>query len=173
MKKAFKLFALLFAIFTALTFASCKAKDDVGHTSSAPIVEQQNDDISNEQQTLLKRIIVSQDLNAIKNITISDATNDSTATITDKDKMAFLQKYEFSKTLTDKRENWDVWLKENSTLNLLVDTTMQGEYNLYLINDDSIAIQEMCGDSEVPEITYEFYVAEEKDRLTKEILQNS
>ena len=86
--------------------------------------------------------------------------------------MEFLQKYTYSHYRTDKRENWDGWLKENSDLSLTVITKSLATTNLYLMKDGSIAIAQMCGDSEVPEITYNFYTADNDDIITKEKLES-
>ncbi len=174
MKKTLKIFAILFSVVVVLTFCSCKAKDESSHTSSTPkteksstIIDSQSVDTASE--TLLRRISAAEDLNTIVSITILSDT-DNTA-ITDKVAMDFLKKYTFSHTREDKRENWDGWLKENSILTLVVDTKTQGEYYLYLMQDGSIAIQVMCGDSEVPDLSYDFYVANKDDMLTKEKLE--
>ncbi|MBQ6884413.1 MAG: hypothetical protein IJN56_01600 [Clostridia bacterium] len=178
MKNAVKVFAVLFSILILLTFCSCKVDDTSDLTSSTPQQTQSTNTLTNSQtiddataKTLLHRISANDDINTIECITVSDKTSTEFPTLINKQDMTFLQKYTYSHYRTDKRENWDGWLQENSILRLTVDTKNQGEYYLYLIQDGSIAIQQMCGDSEVPEISYDFYTANKENQLTKEKLE--
>lgn len=167
MKNVYKTLAVIFSIIAILTFCSCNANNDADSATSLPVLEED----STIPQTLIHRISANDDLDTIESIIICEETCTSISPLMDKDNFDFLQKYTFSHTKTDKRENWNIWIKENSTLTLTVKTKTQGEYSLYLIGDGTIAIQEMCGDSEVPEITYEFYEAEKQDILVKESIK--
>ena len=170
MKKTIRLLAILFSAIILFSLCSCKTRENTDLTSSTSILKETspNEDNSTDTQLLLRRISANGDLNTIESIIVREETCTDNAPFMDKENFDFLQKYSFSHTKTDKRENWYGWLKENSTLTLTVTTKTQGDYLLYLIQDGSIAIQEMCGDSEAPEITYEFYKAETQDVLTKE-----
>ena len=179
MKNAIRVFAVLFSILILLTFCSYKADDTTDLTSSTPQQAQSTNAPTNSQtvddtiaKTLLHRISANEDINTIECITISDKTSTEFSSLINKQDMTFLNKYTYSHYRTDKRENWDGWLQENSILRLTVDTKSQGEYYLYLIQDGSIAIQQMCGDSEVPEISYDFYTADKENTLTKEKLES-
>lgn len=164
MKKTIKILAVLFSVAIVLTLCSCKSKDKIPETSSTS-------EITETSNTLLSQLYANNDLNNIKNITISLSTCAVIPPLTDKDDMEFLQKYTYSHYRTDKRENWDGWLKENSDLSLTVITKSLATTNLYLMKDGSIAIAQMCGDSEVPEISYDFYMADKEYMLTKEKLE--
>lgn len=162
MKKLIKLFAILFSLFIMLICCSCKTKDNVNIASSTPAQKENS-------KTLLRVMSASGEIENIESITLlyEDGTTASQV-INNKADMEFLQKYTFSHSRTDKRERWDEWLKENKNFCIKVDTKIQGAYQLYVMQDGSIAIQQMCGDSEVPEIAYDFYKADKENVLTKE-----
>lgn len=167
-----KLFAVLFSIVIVFTLCSCKVKDEISQVSSTPTTSADSQPLDNNaSNTLLSRMYADNDLNNIKNITISLSTCVALSPLTDKEDMEFLQKYTYSHYRTDKRENWDGWLKDNSDLSLTVMTENLVTTDLYLMKDGSIAIAQMCGDSEVPEISYDFYTADKADILTKEKLE--
>ncbi len=180
MKKTIKMLAIFFLIIILLIFCSCKEKNAISHTSSDPLTTEStnltadNQLVTDAERTsvLLRTVTASDDLDNVKSIAILDETCIVLSTLIDKEDMEFLQKYTYSHYRTDKRENWDEWLKNNSVLCLNVDTKTCGVSSLYLMQDGSIAIQQMCGDSEVPEISYDFYIADEEDKLTKEKLEN-
>lgn len=160
MKKAIKMFSILFFIVVALTFSSCKAN----RTSSA------HNNIQNSD-TLLRRISATDDLNNIENISILSGTDSNGAILTDKSAFEFLPEYTYSHTHSDRREIWDKRLTDATDVALAVSTKTCGIQYIYLINDGSIAIQVMCGDSEVPELSYDFYTADNDNMLTKEKLE--
>ena len=168
MKKVIKIIAALFSAIVILTFCSCKTKNNIDSVSTVPVSKDDSSNVDNTTQTLLRRISANSDLDTIERIMICEETCTSVSPLMDKQNFVFLQKYTFSHTKTDKRENWPDWLKTNSTLTITINTKTQGTYSLYLIGNGSIAIQEMCGDSETPEITYEFYTAKDEDVLKKE-----
>ena len=160
-----KMLAVLFSIILILSFCSCKAKDKIISTSSTPVA-------TKNSRTLLRATTASDDLDNIESIKILlDSCATGAPIITDKKDMAFLQSYTYSHYRSDKRENWDQWLKDNSVLCLNVVTKTYGESSLYLMQDGSIAIAQMCGDSEVPDISYDFYTTDKDDMLTKENLE--
>ncbi len=64
--------------------------------------------------------------------------------------------------------NEDLNTIESITISDKIDTAFS---NLTNMQDKSIAIQQMCGDSEVPIISYDFYTADEENQLTKEKLE--
>ncbi len=175
MKKTIKIFAIFFSVVILLTFCSCKATDKAQLSSSIPALqENSNTHIGNidYNSTLLRRMDATNKIENIESIKIlSGSCATGAPVLTNKNDFEFLQKYIHSHDRTDKKENWDAWLKENTDFCLEIDTKQQGEYYLYLTKDGSIAVQQMCGDSEVPEITYEIYTADANDVLTKEKLE--
>lgn len=125
-----------------------------------------------QNTTLLRNMTASDDLNNIENIKILSGTCATGApVITDKNDLQFLEKYTYSHYRCTKKEYAEQILKDKTDFGLVVVTKTGEEIHLYVMQDGSIAKRQMSGDSEVPEISYDFYTADEEDTLTKEKLE--
>lgn len=124
-----------------------------------------------QNTTLLRNMTASDDLNNIDSIIILDKTCIAKPYPMDKDNIEFLQKYTYSHYRVTKKEYAEQLLKDKTDYSLEVVTNTGEKIYLYIMQDGSIAIRQMCGDSEVPEIAYDFYTANEEHRLTKENLE--
>ena len=82
--------------------------------------------------------------------------------------MTFLQNYTYSHSSTTKKALEQQLLKDKTNYSFEVVTQIGTKYFLYLMNDGSIATKQMCGDSQVSDISYDFYTADKNDTLTKE-----
>ncbi len=165
MKKTIKIFTILFSVIFALSLCSCKEKDKT-QLSSTPTT-------TPNSRTLLWAISASDNLNNIGGIRIVTASCTIGApVINDKADMEFLQNYTYSNSRTTKKGLENQLLKDKTNYSFEVVTKNQSKYFLYLMQDGSIAIQQMCGDSEVSEISYDFYTADKEDMLTKEKLES-
>lgn len=126
-----------------------------------------------QNTTLLRNMTASDDLNNIDNIKILSGTCATDApVITDKKDLQFLQKYTYSHYRCTKKEYAEQLLKDKSNFSLEVVTKTGEKIYLYVMQDGSIATRQMCGDSEVPEISYDFYTADKDNTLTKEKIEN-
>ncbi len=136
-------------------------------------IEKHLSDSSHINTTLIRRITADDDLNNIGGIrVISSSCTIGAPIINDTSDMKFLQKYTYSHYRTTKKELENQLLKDKTNYSFEVVTKNQSKYFLYLMQDGSIAIQQMCGDSEVSEISYDFYTADKEDMLTKEKLES-
>ncbi len=124
-----------------------------------------------QNTTLLRNMTASDDLNNIDSITVLDETCIAKPYPMDKDNIEFLQKYTYSHYRVTKKEYAEQLLKDKTEFGLKIITKTGEEIYLYIMQDGSIAIAQMCGDSEVPEIAYDFYTADKENRLTKEKLE--
>lgn len=164
MKKTIKILAVLFSVAIALTLCSCNKKDET-QLSSAPTTTQNS-------RTLLRAMTASDDISNIEEIKILSGTCATGApVITDKNDLQFLQKYTYSHYRVTKKEYAEQLLKDKTDYSLEVVTNTGEKIYLYIMQDGGIAIRQMCGDSEVPEIAYDFYTADKENTLTKEKLE--
>ena len=90
-----------------------------------------------------------------------------------KEDWAFLSKYTKSHTLP-KEEKHKLFAYPDTHIihfNIISDEGKEVVFvKVYLFNDGSIVKRQMCGDSEVEDVPYEVYKAEEKYLLTEEKL---
>lgn len=170
MKKTIQILAVLFSVVIVLALGSYKANYETQLSSLTPEPKEIANNNSNNH-TLLRTMSAIDEISNIESITILDETCIAVPLLTNKENMEFLQKYTYSHYRSDKRENWDGWLEENSDFSLKVNTKTQGEYCLFVMNDGSIAVAQMCGDSQVPEISYDFYTADKNDVISREKLE--
>lgn len=124
-----------------------------------------------QNTTLLRNITASDDLNNIDSITVLDETCIAKPYPMDKDNIEFLQKYTYNHYRVTKKEYAEQLLKDKTEFGLKIITKTGEEIYLYVMQDGSIAIRQMCGDSEVPDISYDFYTADKENQLTKEKLE--
>lgn len=124
-----------------------------------------------QNTTLLRNITASDDLNNIDSITVLDETCIAKPYPMDKDNIEFLQKYTYNHYRVTKKEYAEQLLKDKTEFGLKIITKTGEEIYLYIMQDGSIAIRQMCGDSEVPDISYDFYTADKENQLTKEKLE--
>ncbi len=164
MKKTIKILAVLFSAAIALTLCSCSKKDKT-QLSSTPTT-------TKNSRTLLRTMTASDDISNIAEIKIISGTCATGApVITHKEDLQFLQKYTYSHYRCTKKEYAEQLLKDKTDFNLEVVTKAGENFYLYVMQDGSIAIAQMCGDSEVPEIAYDFYTADKENTLTEEKLE--
>lgn len=124
-----------------------------------------------QNTTLLRNMTASDDLNNIDSITVLDETCIAKPYPMDKDNIEFLQKYTYNHYRVTKKEYAEQLLKDKTEFGLKIITKTGEEIYLYIMQDGSIAIAQMCGDSEVPDISYDFYTADKENQLTKEKLE--
>lgn len=165
MKKLTKIFTVLFLIIIIFTFCSCKSSDKTPTTSSTPVT-------TKNTRTLLLAITASDDLNNIGGIKIvSSSCTIGSPIISNTSDMAFLQNYTYSHSNTTKKALEQQLLKDKTNYSFEVVTQSGSKYFLYLMNDGSIATKQMCGDSQVSDVSYDFYTADKKDTLSKEKIE--
>ena len=165
MKKTIKILAVLFSIALALTLCSCNKKDITQLSSTSTTTQ--------NSRTLLRTKTASDDISNIERIKIlSGSCATGAPVITEKNDLQFLQKYTYSHYRSAKKENSEQLLKDKTDFSLEVVTKAETKFYLYVMQDGSIAIAQMCGDSEVPDIAYDFYTADKKNTLTKEKLES-
>ena len=135
-------------------------------------IEKYQSDSIYKNTTLLRNMTASDDLNHIESIKILSGTCATGApVITDKKDLEFLQKYTYSHYRSTKKEYAEQLLSDKTDFGLEVVTKTGEKIYLYVMQDGSIAKRQMCGDSEVPEIAYDFYTADKENQLTKEKLE--
>jgi hypothetical protein len=165
MKKLAKVFTLFFLIVIMFSFCSCKSKNKISTTSSIPTTTQNT-------RTLLLAMTASDNLDNIGGIRIvSSSCTIGSPIISNKNDMEFLQNYTYSHSRTTKKALEQQLLKDRTNYSFEVVTPNGSKYFLYLMQDGSIATKQMCGDSGVADISYDFYTADKKDILTKEKLE--
>ena len=169
---------LLLVIFT-LILCSCTQNPDV--PSSSGTIATQNEDIlpssdtnaTQNSRTLLLAMTASDDLNNIGGIRIvTSSCTTGAPVISDKSDMKFLQDYTYSHSATTKKGLESQLLQNKTKYSFEVVTQSQSKHFLYLMQDGSIAIKTMCGDSEVQDVSYDFYTATEKNILTEEKIKS-
>lgn len=135
------------------------------------IIEKHLSDSPSANKTLLHRITENDNIDDIGGIRVSSSScTVGSPVINDKTNMTFLQKYTYSHYRTTNKDFANQLLKDKTNFTLEVVTKRQSKYYLYLMQDGSIAVEQMSGDSEVPDITYEFYTADKEHTLTKQKL---
>ncbi len=124
-----------------------------------------------QNTTLLRNMTASDDLNNIDSITVLDETCIAKPYPMDKDNIEFLQKYTYSHYRVTKKEYAEQLLKDKTEFSLKIITKTGEEIYLYIMQDGSIAKAQMSGDSEVPDIAYDFYTADKEYMITQEKLE--
>ena len=121
------------------------------------------------EQTLIMALIGDDNTDAIDKIEILSGEYDVPVQISDKNDFAFLTQYYYSHLYPSEKFHELFLFPENSIMNVWINGAQSV---MYLTQDGSIVIQEMCGDNGVEERNYEVYTAEDKYVLTEEKLSD-
>ncbi len=118
--------------------------------------------------SLLLTLTGTNDTSDIKIFQIIHKYGGVTTDITDKDDLAFLDKYIYSHQYPQNELHKLFTFPETQMIK--VETDFADYTTMYLMDDGSIAIQTMNGDSGVSEISYDVYTADNKDILDEKAL---
>lgn len=153
-----KFITLIICILLLLSASACKTSvSKPSDNSSKPNTE--------NSISLIRALRGTDNIFIIKSLSIVHEYGADKTEITDSNDWTFLGKYTYSHIYPS--EELSVLFTFPGTNIIQIDNS--GE-QLYLMKDGSIVKQEMCGDSEVTNRTYEVYQAEEKYMLNEEKL---
>lgn len=142
-----KLLSFAMCIILLFCLSACKTKQPANDSSTTDTVEQ--------SVSLVRVLTATDDVKNIESFEIVHRYGDPTE-ITNKDDLKFLEKYYYSNVYEGELHELLTFPK-NQRINIKVN----GYSNtLYLMDDGSIVISEMKGDSEVKETSFEVYKAE-------------
>ncbi len=124
---------------------------------------------SQNSRTLIRRLTGTDNIQLIESLSILYLYSPETTAITENKDWTFLEKYAYSHIYPG--EELHELFTFPSKISIIEIKYNGFENQVYLMKDGSIVIKEMCGDSEVDEVTYEVYKADEKFALNEENLK--
>lgn len=156
-----KIFSLAICVLLLFCLSACKLTQSTQNNDLSKSIQNEN------KASLIRALTATDDVTAIQSFEIINEYSANPTMISDNNDLNFLKKYYYSHTYPTDELHKLFTFPNNQIINVKVNDYIN---TLYLMKDGSIAMQQMCGDSEVEEVSYEVYKADNQYMLDEERL---
>ncbi len=148
-----KYFLLTICVLLLFCLSACNLMQSTQSNNSSESVQNEN------KASLIRALTATDDVTTIQSFEIISEYSANTTIISDNNDLNFLKKYYYSHIYPTDELHKLFTFPNNQIINVKVNDYIN---TLYLMKDGSIAMKQMCGDSEVEEVSYEVYKADDQ-----------
>lgn len=156
-----KYFLLTICVLLLFCLSACNLTQSAQGDNSSEGIQNEN------EASLIRALTATDDVAAIQSFEIINEYSANTTIISDNNDLNFLKKYYYSHIYPTDELHKLFTFPNNQIINVKVNDYIN---TLYLMKDGSIAMKQMCGDSEVEEVSYEVYKADDQYMLDEKRL---